>query len=148
MLDLGVRTQLLIGPTLALPAAYDVVDAIRSVEVRSSDRERNGFQIQLAIGKGSPIDYGLLSSGFFDPPARVIINVLFNATFAVLFDGVITNHQVSPSPKPAQSTLTITGEDVSLMLDLEERSDVYRNQSDATIVTQRLAAYPTFGFIP
>lgn len=148
MVDLGVTLQLLIGPTLPVPAPYDVVDAIRSVEVRSSDRDRDGFQIQLAIGKGSPLDYGLLAGGFFDPPARVVLVVLFNATLAVLFDGVITNHQVSPSPTPGQSTLTITGEDVSLMLDLEERSAVYKNQADSMIVTQRLTAYPTFGFMP
>jgi hypothetical protein len=28
MLDLGVRLQLLIGPTIPVPAPYDVVDAL------------------------------------------------------------------------------------------------------------------------
>ena len=47
--DLGTRLQLLIGPTVAVPASYDVIDALRSLEITTSDAGRNGFQITFEI---------------------------------------------------------------------------------------------------
>jgi hypothetical protein len=61
---------------------------------------------------------------------------------------VITSHQVMPSNRPGESRLVITGEDVSLMLDLEERSETHPNQPDSVIVTKLLGKYAKFGLTP
>jgi phage protein D len=66
----------------------------------------------------------------------------------VIFDGTITNHQLSVSNNPGQSTLTVTGEDVSGMLDLKERSKTYQNTADSKIVSTILGAYPELGLVP
>src|SRR5881628_2101443 len=97
MADLGARLQLLIGPNTPLPAPYPVMDAFVSVEVTNRDHERDGFQMTFSLGKDSPLDYGLLSSGLLDPPNRVAIIVLIGGLPEVLINGVITNHQVMPS---------------------------------------------------
>ena len=148
MPDLGVRLQLFLGPTVPLPAPYAVVDSLVSLEVTNNDRERDGFQMDFTLGKDSLIDYGLLLSGIFDPPARVIIMVLINALPQVLIDGVITNHQIRPSNRPGESTLHVTGEDVSVMMDLEEKSTTYPNQPDSVIVTRLIASYAQYGLVP
>lgn len=145
MPDLGVQLQLMIGPTVPLPAPYPVMEALISLEVRNRDQERDGFQITFSLGKDSPLDYSLLLSGLFDPPSRVIITAIINALPQVLIDGIITSHQIVPSNRPGESQLIITGEDISLKMDLEEKSETYPNQPDSLIVTQLIARY---GLIP
>ena len=44
---------------------------------------------------------------------RVIVIVTINRCRSVLMDGVMTNQQVTPGGQPGQSTLTITGEDLT-----------------------------------
>jgi hypothetical protein len=148
MPDIGVRLQLLIGPTLPLPAPYPVMDALTSLSVTNRDTERDGFQMNFSLGKDSLIDYGLLLSGYFDPPNRVIIMVFIGVLPQVLIDGIITSHQVVPSNKPGESTLVVTGEDISLQLDLEDKSATYPNQPDFVIVTRLIASYATYGLVP
>ena len=148
MPDLGVRLQLLIGANLPTPAPPQVMDAFVSLEVTNNDRERDGFQLDLTLGKDSLLDYGLIANGFFDPPNRIVIVVLIGVLPEVLIDGIITSHQVVPSNKPGESTLVITGEDVSLMLDLDHRSNTHPNQPDSIIVGKVLGDYLKFGIKP
>ncbi len=125
-----------------------MVDSLVSLEVTNNDRERDGFQWTFRIGKDSPLDYSLLASGLFDPPSRVIIMTLINGLPQVLIDGIITNHQVAPSNRPGESSLHVTGEDVSVMMDLEEKSATYPNQPDSVIVTRLIASYIQYGLVP
>ena len=148
MPDLSIQLQLMIGANVPLPAPYEVMSAVVQVEVTNKDRERDGFQLALTIGKESPLDYGLLRSGLFNPPNRIIISVIINALPQVLIDGIITNQQMTPSNQPGESRLTITGEDISLKLDLKEVSDTHPNQPDSVIVNKILMNYPTLGLIP
>jgi len=90
----------------------------------------------------------LLSNGYFDPPNRVIIMVSIGVVPQVLIDGLITDHQVTPSNKPGESTLRVTGQDISLRLDLEDKNETYPNQSDSAIVTRIIASYAAYGLIP
>ena len=148
MPDLGIRLQLMIGPTIPVPAPYAVMSAFERLEVTNKDRERDGFQMTFTLGKESPLDYGLLRSGFFSPPNRVVITAIIDVLPQVLIDGIITNQQMTPSNRPGESRLTITGEDISLELDLEEISDTHPNQPDSVIVTKILKNYATLGLVP
>jgi hypothetical protein len=47
-----------------------------------------------------------------------------------------------------RSTLTVTGKDVSMMLDLEEKNQSYENQPDFLIVLQLIGKYAQYGLIP
>lgn len=148
MLDSQIRLQLMIGPTIAVPAPFEVVDAISSIEVTNTDSGRDGFQMTFTLGRDSPIDYGLLLRNYFEPPNRVVIIVMMGVLPQVLIDGIITNHQVAPSNTPGASTLVVTGEDVSLKLDLEEKSETYRNQADSTIVSTIIGRYADCNLVP
>jgi len=148
MLDLGVRLQLLVGPTLPVPAPYDVMEALQELEVRNDARQRDGLQLTFSLAKDAPLEFGLLRQGLLDPPHRVIVVVIIGALAQVLIDGIITHHQVLPSQEPGQSRLIVTGEDISRQLDLEEKNVTHPNQSDSTIVTKIIASYASYGLLP
>lgn len=138
---LGLRLLLQIGPTLPLPAPPPVAEALRSVEVQMSNGGRDGFQLTFALGRDALVDSSLLASGIFDPPARVVLTLLLGVAPEVLIDGVITDVQVSTSPQPGESTLHVTGEDLTLMMDLEEKNATFEVRPDFAIVTEILAPY-------
>jgi hypothetical protein len=146
--QLGIRMILLLGQTVPLPAPPEALSALTQVQVTNDAQNGDGFQITFMLSKNQPTDYNLLQSGALDPPARVIIGVLLGASPEVLIDGIITHHQHAPSAEPGQSTLTVTGKDVSIMLDLEEKNEKYENQPDFLIVTQLLASYAQYGLVP
>ena len=148
MPDLGVRLQLLIGANVPRPAPFEVMESFVALEVRNNDRERDVFDMEFTLGKDSLIDYGLLLNGYFDPPNRIVIAVLIGVLPEVLIDGVITSHQVMPSNRPGESTLRITGEDISLRLDLDAVSETHANQPDSVIVAKILAKYAKYGIAP
>jgi hypothetical protein len=146
--QLGIRLMLLLGRSVPLPAPYEVVRALTRAEVTNDDQNGDGFQITFALSKTKVGEYDLLQGGSLDPSSRVIIAVLLGITPQVLIDGIITHHQIAPGSDPGQSTLTITGKDVSVMLDLDEKNEKYDNQPDFLIVTQLIAKYAKYGLVP
>ena len=146
--QLGIRMILLTGQTVPLPAPPEALSALSRVEVTNDAQNGDGFQITFTLSKNQPTDYNLLQSGALDPSTRVIIGVLLGALPEVLIDGIITHHQHAPSADPGQSTLTVMGKDVSVMLDLEEKNEKYENQPDFLIVTRLIASYAKYGLIP
>jgi hypothetical protein len=145
---LGVRLILMLGKTVPLPASYDVMTSLQRVEVTNDAQNGDGFQITFALSKSQPAEYTLLQSGDLDPSTRVIIAVLLGVIPQVLIDGIITHHQHAPNNDPGQSTLTVTGKDVSVMLDLEEKNESHQNQPDFVIATKIIASYAKYGLIP
>jgi hypothetical protein len=146
--QLGVRLILWMGQTVPLPAPREALQALTSVEVTNDAENGDGFQMTFGLSKSQPTDYTLLQSGALAPSTRVIIGVLMGATPEVLIDGIITHQQLAPSADPGLSTLTVTGKDVSIMLDLEEKNEKYENQPDFLIVTQLIASYAKYGLVP
>ena len=142
MLDPGIRMQLLIGPNKVQPAPYEVMEALRQVEVQINDDKRDGFELTFSLGRrGASPDYPLLRNGRLDPPARVTIMLIFKAIPIVLINGIITRHEMNPSPQPGQSRLRVKGEDTGLLMDFNRKKAVFRKQSDQAIVSQILNAY-------
>ena len=145
--------MLLLGPTLPVPAPESITSAVESIEVRNTDEGRDAFQIVLKIGRSSNLveslaDYSLIQNPLLNNFNRVIIMVTFGIVPTVLINGIITHKQLSPSNEPGQSKLTITGEDVSFMMDRKERSSVHPNQPDPLIVTKLIASYAQYGLVP
>ena len=145
---LGIRLILLVGSTVPLPAPAGAMSALKHVKVINDADGSDGFQITFTLGKDKLGDYSLLSSGALDPDKRVVIGVLLGASLEPLVDGVIYHHQVAPSNEPGMSTLTVSGRDISVMLDLEEKNAEYRNRPDFLIVNEVLAGYARYGIVP
>lgn len=146
--QLGIRLMLLLGSSVPRPASYEIMSALTQVQVNTSDETGDGFQVSLTLGKDKLLDYALLRSGELGLFNRVIIAVVMGVVPEVLIDGVISNHQVSPSNDPGMSTLTVTGKDISQMMDFEEINSLFPNQPDSVIVGQILAKYAKYGVMP
>ena len=144
----GIHLSLMIGPGLPAPAPKAVVDALQSVKV-TSGTDKSGFQITLSVSKNSTLLDTLLPAGFFDPiTTRVIIVVTLGGFPNVLMDGVVTQQELSPSSEPGQSTLTITGEDLSVLMDVVELKVPFPQMSDTMQAYAMLAPYAAFGIVP
>jgi hypothetical protein len=146
----GIQLTLLMGPVVPIPAPREVVDALQSVQVTVSAGARSGFQLDFAISKASPLNRERLPAGFFNPFIRVILVVSMGGLPTVLIDGVVTRHEVGPSNEPGQSTLTVTGEDLTALMDLEDLTGraSYPAMPWNLMVMTILAKYAAFGILP
>jgi len=145
----GINLTLMIGPAVPVPAPKPVIDALTSVQV-NSDKERSGFQLTLSVGKNSPLLTTMLPAGYLDPiVTRVIIVVTLGGMPNVLMDGIITRQELAPSNEPGQSTLTVTGEDLSVLMDVVQMPFMrFPAQPVHVRVMSMLAKYVVFGIVP
>jgi hypothetical protein len=144
----GFYLTLLIGPGFPVPAPRDVTEAVTSVQVTNGGA-RGGFQIAFATSKQSSLTNTLIPSGYFDPGVRVIIVVTVGGMPNVLIDGVITRQEVTPSSEAGQSSFTVTGEDLSVLMDVLEMPFMrWPAMPDFTRVLAILAKYLVLGIVP
>jgi hypothetical protein len=145
----GIHLTLMIGPVLPVPVPKIVVDAVQSVQV-TSGKDKTGFQITFAVSKKSPLLTTMLPAGYFDPMStRVVIAVTLGGFPQVLMDGIVTRHELAPGNDPGQATLTITGEDLSVLMDVVEMPFMsYPATPEIGRVYQILAKYAAFGIVP
>ncbi|OUL36289.1 hypothetical protein BV375_00350 [Nostoc sp. 106C] len=150
MLFQGIRLSLFIGPTVPLPAPPNLIQALDNIEITQTDEGRSGFQLSFKCDRSglfAAIDYPILKLPLLRPFNRVIVVVTVNAIPHVLMDGIITHQQLSPTSNNS-GLLTVTGEDVSLMMDMEEKIVAHPAQPDIAIVPKIIATYAQYGLIP
>ena len=117
MLD-NVQLNLMMGPVFPFTAPRPVLDALAEVEVHVHDVGQSGFQLTFNVDKQSPLQIlFLLTGGMPLLFMRVVIAVTVNGVSNVLIDGVITNNEISPGNKGSNSTLTLTGKDLTVLMD-------------------------------
>lgn len=150
-MPLGVNLTMLIGANVPKPAPRMLTEAFQKVEVTHNDEQTSAFQITFQVGrsgKNDQKDDQLINNPLIKPGNRVILIVTFNASARVLMDGIITHQQFSPSMALGGSTFTITGEDVTVMMDLTEKSVEHPAQDEAIIVNQIISSYSQYGLVP
>jgi hypothetical protein len=141
---------LFVGPVEAIPAPKAVIDALVSAEVTVSATGRSGFQLAFTISDRSPLQtLFLLASGSPVPVLRVILMATVGGIPEVLMDGVIKHHEIVPSATQGNSTLMVTGEDLSAVMDLIDLSGLpYPGMPPDVRVLTILAKYAMFGVVP
>lgn len=118
----GVNLTLLVGPLVPVPAPRVVLEALTELTVTNNDVGRSGFQLTFTLSNNSPLHtLFLLAGGSPIPILRVIVVVTLNGSPNVLIDGVVTNNQVVPGAA-GHATLTVTGEDLSVLMDKQDFS--------------------------
>lgn len=149
MITKGIHLSLLMGPAVPVPVPRPVIEALTSVEVRNNTDQRSGFQLTFNFSSKSALNPILLLVGQIGPVVRTIIIATVKGTPHVLMDGVITNHQVAPNVETGQSTLTLTGEDLTAVMDKIEFTGLpYPAMPVEARVGIILAKYAVFGMIP
>jgi hypothetical protein len=116
----------------------------------TNGKDKSGFQLTFAVGKTSPLLTTMLPAGYFDPMStRVVILVTLGGFPNVLMDGMVTRQELTPSNEPGQSALTITGEDLSVLMDIVEMP--FMRFPAMPVIAQVytiLAKYAAFGIAP
>src|SRR5713101_4463332 len=144
----GFYLTLMIGGFNADPVSQPVIDALTEVQVSSTVGSQAGFQLKFTIGKNSPVQQ-MHNSGYFDPRRRVIIAVTVNGSVEVLMDGIITKQDITPNSSPGKSTLTVTGLDLTALMDFLDLTGIpYPALPKFLIVELILAKYLVLGVVP
>lgn len=149
MLD-SVQLTLMIGPIFPMTVPRVVLDSLASVEVKVEDVGTSGFQLVFSIDKQSPLQIlFLLTGGLPLLFIRVVVVATVNGVANVLIDGVITNNQISPGDKGSNSTLTITGKDLTALMNQSDWSGFpYPACPPEARVAIICAKYALFGIVP
>src|SRR4051794_21014562 len=140
----------MMGPFIPLTVPRAALDALVEAEVKVEDVGISGFQLTFSIDKQSPLQILFLLTG--GSPLlfmRVVLIATVNGVANVLIDGVVTNNEISPGDKGSNSTLTITGKDLSVLMDQSNWSGFPFPACPAEArVALMLAKYALFGIIP
>jgi hypothetical protein len=120
-----------------------------SIQV-NSQKDRSGFQLTFGVSKDSTLLKTMLPAGYFDPMMTRVMIVATTGGFPnVLMDGMVTRQELTPSNEPGQSTLTITGEDLSVLMDIVEMPFMrFPAMPEIAQVYTILAKYLAFGVVP
>ena len=146
----SVELSLMIGPLVPLTPPRAVMDALSAVEVTVDDTGTSGLQLTFSIDKQSPLQIlFLLTGGLPILFMRVVLVATVNGVPNVLIDGVITNNEISPGDKGSNSTLTLTGEDLTALMNQSDWSGFPFPAGPAEArVALLLAKYAVFGIVP
>jgi hypothetical protein len=141
---LGLRLTVRAGRTLPAPLPGVLTARLRSVDVTENDKGPSVFTLTFDAGRSGG-DGALDVAGLRDSPvtvfSRVLVIVTFGIQSAVLIDGVVTELTLTPGAVPGAASLTVTGEDVSFLLDREERTAEHPAQSADEQATAILKPY-------
>ncbi|MDE3011016.1 MAG: hypothetical protein KGI67_09025 [Pseudomonadota bacterium] len=144
----AMSLTLMIGPAVPVIAPQPVMDALSSVQV-TSGKQGSGFQLHFSVSKRSPLLQVMLPAGYFDPiVTRVIIIATIGGFPNVLMDGLVTRQEIMPSNDPGQSTLTITGEDLSVAMGLVQKTMPFPAMDVTAQVNVLLLPYLLLGVVP
>jgi hypothetical protein len=146
----GIYLTLMIGPIVPVPVPQVVLDALTSITVTTDALGKSGFELSFMLSKNSPLQtIFLLAGGASIPILRTIIVVTLNGTSTVIADGVVTNHQVRLGGANGQATLTVIGEDLTVLMDKLDLSGFPFPAAPAEArVALLLAKYAVLGIIP
>lgn len=145
----GFHLTLLVGPVVPLPVPQLVLEALTSVTVTSDAGGPSGFQITFRLSNRSPLQTLFLLAGGQTPLLRIVIVATINGVPSVLMDGVMTRTEVGSDSASGPSTLTVTGEDLTKVMDLQDCTGVpYPALPPEARVALIVAKYAAFGLVP
>jgi hypothetical protein len=150
----GIQLTLLMGAVVPIPAPRVVMDALESVEVTTAAGCVSCFQLSFQFSAKSALNTlfliaGAQSSGPTTPPLRVMLIVTLNGAPQPLFDGVMTNVEVQAGSNGAPGTITVTGEDLTKVMDMLDFSGLpFPAMPIEARVALLCAKYAAFGLIP
>ena len=154
MLAKGIQLSLLIGPIVPLPVPRAVLDALDSVEVQSASNATSSVSLTFQFDSRSALNTlfilaGAQGTGPGKLPLRILLIVVLNGSPQPLFDGMMTHVEVQGGSQGAPGTLTVIGEDVSRVMDMQDFSGLpFPAMPVEARVALLCAKYAPFGVIP
>lgn len=148
-MSFSVDLGLYVGSSTLEPAPESLVRALSRAEIHRTDAAPSGFQLTFHAERyGSGQDEPLLAAGQLAPFQRLALVATVAGTPQVLIDGYVTRQELAPNEGAAGSTLTVTGEDVSVKMDLFQVPLEWPAMGDFLIAEAILAKYLLIGIVP
>lgn len=150
----AVHLSLLIGPIIPLPVPAMLIDALEEVTVTSASEGASGFQLRFKVNSKSELNTLFLiavgnNTSPGTPPLRLVLIVTLGGRPQPLFDGVLTNVEVQAGQNRQPGSITITGEDLTKVMDMIDFSGMpYPAMPIEARVALICAKYAAFGIIP
>lgn len=139
----SIYLELLVGetkPTTKAPAK--IMGALVQAEVEQTDAVPCGFQLVFESAlDATGNEYSLMNESALENFGRAALVVHVGDQSSVLIDGYITNKELDP----ATGMVTVTGEDVSVKMDLVELVAEYKSVTDSVIAKDILGKYAALG---
>src|SRR5262245_8263646 len=127
----------------------ELLDALTEVEVTNGIDSPGGFRLTFSLSTRSVLHQAFLVAATRTPLMRVVVVVTINSIPKIVMNGVLTNQEVSAGDRPGQSTLAVTGEDLTKLMDLQDWSGIpYPGMGVVAQVNAILAKYIAFGVVP
>lgn len=142
----GVTLELLVGASAVRPPPVFAMEALVEVSVVRGLEGEEGFQIAFSFPLTDARSLAELQA-LFTPPARVSIGVYFGQQRAALFEGCCGHQEFSPDVDRGRMRFYATGKSVLMLLDLEQKTDSYPNQSASSIVRTILGRHASAGVV-
>lgn len=147
-----MQLGLWVGPVVPLPAPRAVLEALESVEVVERRDGQSGFELTFSLSVRSPLHtLFMLAAGGTGAalPVRVVIAVTLSGRTEVLMDGVVTQHATSGGGEGGRAMLTVTGLDLTAVMDRQDLSGLpYPALPAEGRVTLMLLKYAPLGIVP
>ncbi|PMR66875.1 hypothetical protein [Halomonas heilongjiangensis] len=150
----AIHLSLLMGPIVPVPVPALLIDAFEQATVTSSAGAASGFQLRFKVSSRSQLNTLFLiavgqNTSVGTPPLRVVLIVTLNGRPQPLFDGVVTNVEVQAGQQGQPGSITVTGEDLTKVMDLLDFSGLpYPAMPIEARVALICAKYAAFGIIP
>ena len=144
---LGVRVAILTGKLVPRPIPPSAIETLEDIEVVDTDEGRSGFQMTFRLerqGIRDIKDYPQLRQKAFKPFHRVMIAAWLGARPRVLMNGAITQLDHDPVNK----RLVVTGEDLAVVMDREERNVAHIGMTPEIMVRTILTKYAKYKITP
>lgn len=120
------------------PIPPHLAAALQSAEVNLSDVVPSGFQLVFGT---RPLresgDYDLMGEALLTEFNRVVLEIIVDGKPKLLMDGFITQKDLDKT----EGKVVVTGEDVSVKMDLIEVSKAYPEKTDSAMVNEILDRY-------
>lgn len=146
----GIQLTLMAGPAVPTPVPRSVIDALVDVEVTVSTTHVSAFQLTFRLSQRSPLhSIFLLSGGSLPKVFRVVVIATLNGSPETLINGVVTDHQVTPGSGRDDAMLTVTGEDLTRVMDyIDFTGTPYPAMPPEARVAVIVAKYAALGLTP
>jgi hypothetical protein len=117
--------------------------------VQAGAGERSGFSLAFKVSNKSILHTLLLLLPAQVPWLRTIVIMTVNGMPHVLMDGVITRQEMAPGAAGSDSTITLTGEDLTVVMDQQQLNGVpYPAMPPEARVAMIVAKYAVYGMVP
>lgn len=142
--DAPIDLQLYTGSSLSKASSL-LSNDLESVEL--IERVDGPSVFSLTFNVDPPLnadEYPIVGEASLAPFARVAVSVTMSGSATVLADGFVTRQELMPPTQDALGSFVVYGEDVGVMMDLEEKSVEFVNLDYGGIARQILGDYSQY----